>query len=108
MPTDIHELSPAAAIHATPNGRPKTLTEGANLLQGYFADNGFNNITSEWWHFSDAIGQRSADSVGILGEFVVSIIQIQLIGGRYVSKDDLRHCPCPVCAGRGRVAVSAE
>ena len=71
MPTDMHELSPAAALHATPNGRSKLLTEGANLLQGYFTNNGFSNITSEWWHFNDKAGQNSADSVGILGGFAI-------------------------------------
>ena len=69
MPTDIHELSPAAALHFTPNGRARTLTDGAYRLQGYFADNGFSSITSEWWHFTDRAGQNSADNVGILGEF---------------------------------------
>ena len=69
MPADIHELSPAAALHFTPNGRSRTLTDGAYLLQGYFTDNGFSNISSEWWHFTDRAGQNSADSVGILGEF---------------------------------------
>ena len=69
MPTDIHELSPAAALHFTPNGRARTLTDGAYLLQGYFTDKGFSSISSEWWHFTDRAGQNSADSVGILGEF---------------------------------------
>jgi hypothetical protein len=66
----MHELSPAAALRTSPNGRLITLTEGADLLQGYFTDNGFNNIASEWWHFTDRAGQNSADSVGILGEFM--------------------------------------
>jgi D-alanyl-D-alanine dipeptidase len=70
MPTEIHELSPAAALRTSPNGKPKTPTAGAYLLQGYFTNNGFDGIVSEWWHFSDKAGQSSADSVGILGEFV--------------------------------------
>lgn len=70
MPTDIHELSPAAALRVSPKGKPKTLTAGAYLLQEYFTNNGFDGIVSEWWHFSDKAGLSSADSVGILGEFV--------------------------------------
>jgi D-alanyl-D-alanine dipeptidase len=70
MPTDIHELSPAASLRVSPNGKLKTLTDGAYLLQAYFTDSGFDSLASEWWHFTDKAGQNSADSVGILGEFV--------------------------------------
>ena len=85
MPTAMHELSPRAAIVRSPMslGSPDawrnaaladTVTDGAILLQRYFIDAGFSPLASEWWHFSDTAGNRTASARGINGDFFTETV----------------------------------
>ena len=89
MPTLMHELSPQAAVFRNPvsvtttsaiAGIPlaDTITEGAVLLQGYFAEVGFTPLASEWWHFDDREGARIASGLGINGQFFTERIYSQV------------------------------
>ena len=82
MPTQVHELSPLAAIFERPvSSRSRdawrdvpftdTMTPGAILLQGYFDSAGFTPLASEWWHFNDLDGVIIASELGINGSFFI-------------------------------------
>jgi D-alanyl-D-alanine dipeptidase len=66
MPTEIHELSNAAALYKTPvSARSKIdwlsvpLSDGMNedalALQRYCLNAGLTPLASEWWHFNDYV-----------------------------------------------------
>ena len=72
MPTQMHELSPAAATFTTPVSS-STITgwkkcqlsegmlksEGALKLQQYCTESGLTPLASEWWHFEDQYSDKS-------------------------------------------------
>ncbi len=64
MPTQMHELSRAAATFSTPvDSKSKTawknvkfapsMNDAAIKLQNYFTSFGLTPLASEWWHFND-------------------------------------------------------
>ena len=85
MPTPMHELSPLAATFTRPVSSnnidswrtatlASTMTEGAILLQRYLTSAGFTPLASEWWHFNDLEGVRTANNVGITGDFFTTTV----------------------------------
>jgi len=79
MPTEMHELHPAAAAFTSPVS-PDTqawrnataapgMTEGAFRLQSYFTGAGFTPLASEWWHFNDLDGVSIARANNMRGRF---------------------------------------
>jgi len=85
MPTPMHELSPRAAIFSRPmtiNSAAElanapfaeTITEGALLMQGYFATVGFMPLASEWWHFNDRASLTAISDFGHNGDFFIDRI----------------------------------
>jgi len=85
MPTVMHELSPRAAAHRTPVTTnsydawktaefSQTMTDGAKIMYGYFTQNGFTPLSSEWWHFNALDSRAIAVEAGINGEFIIDTI----------------------------------
>lgn len=86
MPTQIHELSPAAAIFTEaigPNSKTawKSATrtdtfaasESALGLQAYCTDAGLSPLASEWWHFNDLDSRANVlDNLG-KGDFTITV-----------------------------------
>lgn len=54
MPTEMHELSNAAASTKSPTSTElsDTMNRPAIALRGYFIESGFSPLASEWWHFN--------------------------------------------------------
>ena len=73
MPTSMHDLHPNAASLIHPRGTTlaPTMTEGSIALRNYFLNAGFTPIASEWWHFTDRLGNQTAQSHGITGDFYI-------------------------------------
>jgi len=80
MPTVIHELSPSSSIFQSTfiiESRYEwrevpfadTATDGTLRLIDYFDSAGFTPLASEWWHFNDLDGMKSANEIGIMGDF---------------------------------------
>jgi len=81
MPTNMHELSPWAAIVDSPRSisaaqilagnvrMSSTVTPGVMNLQTAFAYSGFTPLASEWWHFNHPPSVNSARDRGFTGNF---------------------------------------
>ena len=86
MQTDIHELSPLAAIVQNPRNisaaellagtvtLAENVTQGTRQLQQLLATAGFTPLASEWWHFDHPPSTSIAQSAGINGNFVTETI----------------------------------
>lgn len=85
MPTQMHELSKAAATFTTPvNSKSKTawksaslapsMTSGAIKLQNYFTSFGLTPLASEWWHFNDLDTRELTKDKGSNGKFYLTEI----------------------------------
>ncbi len=72
MPTEIHELSRAAASAEAPGSLVPSshMTEAALQLRGFFQQAGMTPLASEWWHFN-AFDALPPDRP-CLGQFEVS------------------------------------
>ena len=68
MPSAMHELSPWAVMNSS------TATTGATLLRGYFINQGFTSVSSEWWHFNEPTSISIATRFGISGAFFIDTI----------------------------------
>ena len=82
MPTDIHELSPAAASLAYGvNSKSKTawksvpdagtMNQAALELRGYCVNAGLSPLASEWWHFNDIDAMNATGGKGN-GQFEIT------------------------------------
>ena len=81
MPSDMHELSPRAAIFDAPqrvtaaqmlagNLRlAESVTPGVLRMQQAFARGGFTPLSSEWWHFDHPDSIATANNMNIRGDF---------------------------------------
>ena len=68
MPTEMHELSSAAASMKYPTSTElsETMNRPAIALRGYFVESGFSPLASEWWHFNhDYAGLITEDNPSI-------------------------------------------
>lgn len=68
MPTEMHELSRAAASTMSPTSSElsETMNQPAIALRGYFIESGFSPLASEWWHFNhDNAGLMTEDNPSI-------------------------------------------
>ncbi|MCL1996861.1 MAG: hypothetical protein FWG63_11690 [Defluviitaleaceae bacterium] len=84
MISNIHELSPAAAIVTAPVNLsfsqwqemtlPAHNTEGGLRLFNYMVEAGFMPIASEWWHFTDQAGNVAAAGINVTGNFFTETI----------------------------------
>ncbi len=74
MPSDIHELSSAAATTVSPGSRElaQTMNEPAIGLRGYFGTAGMTPLNSEWWHFNDYGARNLAGDNLSIGDFVLT------------------------------------
>lgn len=82
MPSQMHELSAAAAAFAYPvSSASKTawksvplassMTTAAKQLQNYCTSAGMSPLASEWWHFNDLDAKEAIKNKGITGKFYV-------------------------------------
>lgn len=68
MPTEMHELSSAAASMNSPTSSElsETMNRPAIALREYFITSGFSPLASEWWHFNnDYAGLITEDNPSI-------------------------------------------
>ena len=72
MPTQMHELSMAAASAVGPgsNELAPTMNEPAIALRRYFTEAGMSPRESEWWHFNDFAARDLAAERLSVGNFV--------------------------------------
>ncbi len=73
MPTQMHELSMAAASTTGPGSRELAagMNEPAAALRSYFEGAGMSPLESEWWHFNDFAARDRAGSYLSTGNFVI-------------------------------------
>ena len=80
MPTNMHELSAAAATFTYPVSSgsktawknvplANTMTQAAKQLQNYCTSVGMSPLASEWWHFNDLDAKDAISKKGINGKF---------------------------------------
>lgn len=80
MPTNMHELSAAAATFAYPVSSgsktawknvplASTMTKAAKQLQNYCTSVGMSPLASEWWHFNDLDAKDAISNKGINGKY---------------------------------------
>ena len=87
MPTQIHELSSAAATFSQPVTSMSetdwinaplspTMNSTAVNLQKYCTDAGMTPLASEWWHFNDLASKKAMDNVQMApqGDFLLQEI----------------------------------
>ena len=73
MPTQMHELSMAAASATRPGSTELAagMNEPAIALRSYFIGAGMSPLVSEWWHFNDFEARSLAGSWLSVGDFVI-------------------------------------
>ena len=83
MPTQMHELSSAAARFTTPvSSKSKTAWKSAKLaptmtsasikLQNYFTSHDLTPLASEWWHFDDLDAREMTKNNGSNGRYYLT------------------------------------